>query len=143
MHHLSPVSDIMKPFEQLSTLTATDSLLAAKQIFLQHRFHHIPIVADKLLLGIISESDLFRALLNRASQGESIEDEGLATVSVTEYMTQKLVKIAPTERVDVAALLFKENTFHCLPIVVGEGELVGLITPFDILTHSFRLTETY
>ena len=58
-------------------------------------------------------------------------------------MTEKMAKIGPNERVDVAALILKENVFHCIHIVNEEQELLGVITPFDILTNSFKLTQVY
>jgi acetoin utilization protein AcuB len=47
-------------------------------------------------------------------------------------MTKRLGKVAPDDRVNVALEVFMVNRFHALP-VVENGELVGIITPFDIM----------
>jgi acetoin utilization protein AcuB len=47
-------------------------------------------------------------------------------------MTTRLGKVAPDDRINVALEIFIINRFHALP-VVEDGDLVGIITPFDIM----------
>lgn len=141
MNNLTPVSTIMKSFTDLITVSPEDTLATVKEIFNEHRFHHVPVLNKHKLVGIISKTDFYKACLDIVSAGSTLDNATLAAIHVKEYMTEKLAKIAPTERVDVAALIFKENIFHCIPIVNKDNELLGLITPFDILTHSFKLTK--
>lgn len=143
MNNLTPVSDIMKPYQDLFTVSPEDTLVTVKEIFQENRFHHIPVINKHKLVGIISKMDLLKASLDAAEAGLVLNDDTLSSIPVKKYMTEKMAKVGPKERVDVAALIFKENVFHCIPIVNEENELLGVITPFDILTHSFKLTQVY
>ncbi len=143
MNNLTPVSAIMKPLKDLYTVSPEDTLVTIKEIFEEHRFHHVPVIQKHQLVGIISKTDFLRACLDVASAGLVLDNEALSSLQVGKYMTRKLAKVGPKERVDVAALIFKENIFHCIPVMGDEGELLGIITPFDILTHSFKLTQVY
>jgi acetoin utilization protein AcuB len=51
---------------------------------------------------------------------------------VKEIMVKRLGKVAPDDRINVALEVFMINRFHALP-VVEDGELVGILTPFDIM----------
>ncbi len=143
MNNLTPVSTIMKPFKDIITVSPDDSLATIQEILNANRFHHIPVINKHKLVGIISKTDFLRACLEISAAGNIIDEKSLSEQKVSQYMTQKMVKIQANERVDVAALLFKENRFHCLPIVNDENELEGIVTPFDIITHSFKLTQVY
>jgi CBS domain-containing protein len=52
---------------------------------------------------------------------------------VESVMTRDVTSITPETRLDAAAALFAENTFHHLP-VVEHGLLVGMVTPADVLS---------
>lgn len=143
MNNLAPVSTIMKPFKDVITVSPEDSMATIQEILKENRFHHIPVINKHKLVGILSKTDFFKASLDISAAGDIIDEKSLSEKKVREYMTEKIVKIPAKERVDVAALLFKENRFHCLPIVNDENELEGILTPFDILKHSFKLTQVY
>jgi acetoin utilization protein AcuB len=130
MYNLTPISSIMKPFQDLLTISPKDTLSTVKEIFQENRFHHIPIIYKHKLVGIISKMDFLKATLDAAESGLVLNEETLKTIPVKKYMTERIAKIGPNERVDVAALIFKENLFHCIPIVNETQELLGIITPF-------------
>ena len=141
MNNLTPVSSIMKPFKDIITVSPDDTLATIHEILQENRFHHIPVINKHKLVGIISKTDYLQANINISASGVVPDLEALAATKVKDYMTTKLVKINANERVDVAALLFKENLFHCIPITNENDELEGIITPFDIIKHSFKLTQ--
>ena len=47
-------------------------------------------------------------------------------------MTTGLAKLSPEERINVALEVFMANRFHAIP-VVDDGDLVGIVTTFDIM----------
>lgn len=141
MNNLTPVSTIMKPYSELFVVSPDDNMFTVKEIFQENRFHHIPVISKRKLVGIISKSDLLRVTIDMAEEGLVLNEESLSKVLVKDYMTERMAKVGPKERVDVAALIFKENRFRCLPIVNEDSELLGLLTPFDILKHTFKLTK--
>ena len=123
-----PVSDIMTPYEQLITCTSNDSMVTAQRTMEKHRLHHLPIVDEGKLSGLITTMDLLR--LNRHFE----EYSGLTT---KEVMTTKLAKLEPDAKVGTAATIFLENLFHLIPIVDEENRLKGVITTFDILKYQY------
>lgn len=121
-----PVSSIMST--DLITLKPDDTLQVVAQTFREKRIHHLPVVENGNLVGLITTYDLFK-------MGKAAED--YANIKVREVMTTKLAKLEPTAKVGTAAEIFLENLFHALPIVDGE-KLVGIVTTFDVLRYEFR-----
>lgn len=134
MNILNPISDIMST--ELITLSPTASIAEAAKIFRSNRVHHIPITLDGELVGIVSKSDylFFRRGFLQTKEDEKIEDIRLNNYQVSYIMTKGMAKLEPSNRINVALELFKENIFHAIPIVDG-GLLVGIVTTYDIINH--------
>lgn len=126
----APISDIMS--SHLKTVLPNDSLAKVKELFDANHIHHIPVTRYKELLGIISKSD-FTAFVQKGKDDASF----LGAHTAEEIMKTKIVKASSDQRIAVAALILLENFFHCVP-VVDEDELVGLVTPFDIMKHCYN-----
>ena len=121
-----PVSTIMST--DLVTLGPNDTLEKVRQLFSEKRIHHLPVVEDGNLVGLVTTYDLFK-------MGKSANE--YADIKVSEIMTKKLARLEPSSKVGTAAEIFLENLFHALPIVDGD-KLVGIVTTFDILRYEFR-----
>ena len=126
------VSTIMS--SQLITVGPNDSLRDVKAIFDSHRIHHLPVVHDNQLLGMISKTDLLHFIkgVNRSPEEEVIEASRLEHGRAEEIMVTGLAKLDVNDKINVAIEVFKENLFHALP-VVRDHELVGIVTTFDII----------
>lgn len=132
MNLLSPVSTIMTT--KIVTAKPDDSLLNVKEIFKKYGFHHLPVIDDGKLVGMLSKSD-FLFFQRGFNNGEDKFDiYRLKTHRVDQIMTKKLATLGPNEKLNVALEVFKENLFHAIPIV-KKKKLVGLLTTFDIITH--------
>lgn len=132
MDLLAPVSTIMT--SNLHTVTPKDSLKTVKEIFDQHRIHHIPVVKYKEMVGIISKTDFLHFLRGYTNNvtDEFINDSRLNAYHAEDIMTTGLARVESTDRINVVLEVFKENLFHAVP-VVDDGELVGIVTTFDII----------
>ena len=132
MNLLEPVSTLMT--KKLITVHPSDKLVVIKEIFDKNKIHHLPVVKYKEIVGIISKNDLLSFL--KGFQNDSYDDYmnnvRLKNYTAADIMTKGLAKLEPTDRINVALEVFKENLFHALP-VVEDGELVGIITTFDII----------
>ena len=120
----------------LVTVTPEDDLLSVKHIFDQHTFHHLPVVHFRDLVGLVSKSDLL-LYSNAVLDSERLdiqEDQKLQFTKVKQIMVTRLGKLDPDDRIEIAIEVFLTNYFHCLPVVDGK-ELLGLVTPFDILRY--------
>ncbi len=135
MNLFSPVSTIMST--RLHTVSPEDNLLKIKEIFDSHRFHHVPVVEGGKIVGMISKTDFahFSGGLFHFDEDKSLPEKSLRATHAKHVMTTHLGKIAPGDRINVAVEIFKENLFHALPVVEDNGQLVGLVTTFDVIRH--------
>ena len=133
MNLLTPVSELMT--KELITVNPEDKLMAVKKIFDNHNIHHIPVVRFRKIVGIVSKTDLLYFLkgMGNARRPDVLNEGRLLITRVQDIMTTGLAKLAPTDRVNVALEVFRENILHALP-VVEDDELVGIITTHDIIT---------
>jgi acetoin utilization protein AcuB len=138
MNLLDPISSIMT--SNVISLQPNSSIAEAAEIFKQKRINHIPIVDNDQLLGIVSKSDylFFRRGFLNDKNDERIEEIRISNYEVQDIMTQGIATIEPTEKINVALEIFKENLFHAIPIVEN-GKLKGIVTTFDII---FNLAES-
>ena len=121
-----PLSSIIT--RNVITAGPNDKLSVARDIFMRDRVHHLPIVDGRKLVGILTTYDLFRF------HGENGNYE---TAKIRDIMTTHLATLEPDDKVGSAAELFLENLFHAVP-VVKDGDLLGIVTSFDVLKYEFR-----
>ena len=110
------------------TVESNESLQKVKELFLSHRIHHIPVVDGKKLVGIITKDDLFKL---------NVDHKDYNNIMVSGVMTKKMAVLEPTDKVGTAAEVFMEHLFHALP-VVDNGDLVGIVTTFDVLKYEYN-----
>ena len=132
MNFTAPVSTLMS--KKLVTVSPGDKMMVVKEIFDNHRIHHIPVVRYTKLLGIISKTDFMYFLRGNPNTptDKAIEESRLQSYNVEDIMTKGIASIESTERINVALQIFSENLFHAIP-VVDNGELVGMVTSLDII----------
>ncbi|MGA0231762.1 MAG: HPP family protein [Saprospiraceae bacterium] len=132
MDLLAPVSSMMTT--EVKTVEPEDTMKKVEQVFRENRIHHIPVVEEGKLLGIVSKSDylFFKRGFNDQTTDNRIDEFRLKTRKVKDIMTKGIAKLEMADRIGVALEIFKENLFHAIPIV-DDGKLVGIITTFDII----------
>lgn len=134
MNTFVTISTLMTDYKHLVTVGPEDTLLRVQEIFNANKFHHIPVVRFREIVGLISKSD-FQQFMGAASlfQEDAIAHESrLKLTRAKDIMTTGLGKVEPSDRLNVALEIFCGNWFHALP-VVDNDELVGILTPYDIL----------
>ena len=132
MNLLGPISDIMST--NLLTLTEHSTVEDAEKAFKAKRIHHLPVVEGRKLLGIVSKSDILGMTNGVKKLEEMLVDCKNVTseMSVNRIMTKGVATLSSSDKINVALEVFKENLFHAIPVVDG-GELVGIVTTFDII----------
>ena len=118
---------------RLITLHPKDKMTRVKEIFNDFSIHHIPVVVSGELVGIISKTD-YNVMHHVAknSYDKFVQDKMLKSESVDQYMNREIYAMTAENTVGEAIEVFLENRFHCLPVVDGY-EIIGIITPYDIL----------
>ena len=126
---------------QVITVQPEDTMDKVKKIFQTHNIHHIPVVEEEKVVGILSKTDYLKLLhgftLFKTHKSESYNDAILRSLLAREVMTKQVAKLNPEDSVEMAVGFFRENLFHALPVVNKEGMLVGIITTYDLLNYAF------
>jgi acetoin utilization protein AcuB len=90
----------------------------------QHQFHHIPVVENGLLKGIISD----RLILSHLAKAES-KKSLIETIMVEQVLTADV----HTSIADISRAMLDEKV-SCLPVIDQKLHLKGMITTSDILS---------
>jgi len=117
--------------KDLVTVSPEDTFQTIHEIFSSAKFHHIPVVLHRKLVGILSSSDYHAHLKQAISKRESHYKTD--DLRVKDIMTSKVAKLDDYDRVNVAIEVFKKNYFHSLPVIDRDGDLVGIVTTHDII----------
>lgn len=133
----------MKRNESITHIMTTDivtvhtgqRLSEVRKAMTEGRFHHVPVVSGKKLLGMLSATDLLRVTYEYGiddRQNDAILDH---TIAIKELMTATPVTVRQTSSIRDAVTVLAEGRFHSLPVVNENQELVGLVTTTDILRY--------
>jgi len=134
MNLLERVNTIMT--KDLITLQRYESLIKVERIFKDNAIHHIPIIENDVLVGMVSKSDylFFKRGFQNTESNERTDQLRLKTHIVNDIMTRGLATLDSDDRINVALEIFKENLFHAIPIV-DDKKLVGIVTTYDVIKH--------
>ncbi len=134
------VRDVMT--KNVITVEPGASLKEAARLLLEHGISGMPVVADGVVLGVISEADLLfkergpkdrRGLLGRLFEGNGIDGElKLEARDVGDAMTIPPLTIGPHRALRAAAALMLDERVNRLPVVL-HGKLVGIVTRADLV----------
>jgi CBS domain-containing protein len=80
--------------------------------------------------GIVTSTDLLRALAGAAASPQNVED-----LPIDEVMTVDPVSASPDASVADAARLLAETGARHLPVVDGTNKLVGILSERDLIEH--------
>lgn len=111
-----------------SVITITPKMPFRQAFDLIHSrgFHHLPIVENDRVVGVIAKSDLLLAAANFGS----------AEVPVDEVMRGTPVCVTENAQLKYAVRLLLNHHIGCLPVLNARKQLVGIITETDI----FKIT---
>lgn len=119
-----------------------DKLSTVKEIFDHLKFHHVLVVDEGKLLGVVSDRDLLKALSpNIGSRHESHKDLSSLNKRVHQIMTRRPVVLHEDASVDDAIYLFNTHSVSCLPVVDLQNRPIGLVSWRDILKN-LRINPT-
>ncbi|OGP49064.1 MAG: signal transduction protein [Deltaproteobacteria bacterium RBG_13_43_22] len=114
--------------KKVVTISKDDHILEAVSLMKKHSIRHLPVVEDKILMGLITESDLRQVMV------PSLMEE----MTLDQVMIKNPVTIGPEESLEEAARLIYRYKIGGLP-VVDKGKLVGILTTPDILAAFIQL----
>jgi acetoin utilization protein AcuB len=118
----------------LITLELDDNLSKAKAIFDTTNIHHILIVDNGPLVGIITDRDLYKHLSPTiGTSKETPKDTFLLQKKINLIMSRELTTIKEETTLNESVVLFHDKHLSCLPVVDDKYHPIGIITWRDIL----------
>jgi CBS domain-containing protein len=111
-----------------------DSMVKAEEIFKTLNLHHVLVVENESLLGVVSKSDLLKVYQNAAEKG-IVPDRH--HIPVSEIMTPNPITLDTEDTIGLAADIFLANKIHSIPVLNGE-QLSGIVTNHDLIKYCFR-----
>jgi acetoin utilization protein AcuB len=116
------------------TVDMDTSLKTMYAMFEKGKFHHLLVIEDEKLFGVISDRDVLKALspfLNTFSE----QDRDLSTLKkrAHQIMSRKPITITKEASSKEAVQLMLQKNISCLPVVSSDGQIEGIITWKDLL----------
>lgn len=128
----SQVADWMR--RDPATISSTASLAEAYDLMQEHSVRRLPVVDRQTFAGIVTLSDILRAMPLMADEGDRETRLMMTTRQVREVMTYDPVTVQSEDTLQDAAEQMLDYQVSGLPVLDGR-RLVGIITESDI----FRL----
>ena len=122
----------------LITVRPEDTLADARTLMHENRIHHIPVVEDGRLTGLVT-------LTNVLAATDSFLRDQTNRIHASEILVSD-VMVIDVATVDIkaglrqAALFLEKHQIGCLP-VMDDNKLVGIITDTDFVAVAINLLE--
>jgi CBS domain-containing membrane protein len=108
---------------RVRTIGPSESAELAWDRMRMNRIHHLVVVRDSDVLGVLTDRDL------GSSHGKEIRENR----SVHDLMTTNVTTITPETTIRDAANLMRSRSAGCLPVLDRDRRVVGIVTVSDML----------
>ena len=126
------IEDVMT--KEVITVDMDTSLKKIHNIFNDKNLHHVIVLENEKIIGIISDRDMFKALspfLNTAA--EQNRDLNTLKRRAHQIMTRNVTTISKKASLKSTIELVLQKNISCLPVVTPDGQIEGIITWKDLL----------
>jgi CBS domain-containing protein len=114
------------------TIAPSLAVVEARLILQSNDLHHLPVIDDGKLVGILSASDMLKfAMLDENSKV-------LGSLKVQQVMRADPHVLTIGSSLRDAAATLSRGGFHALPVVEADRTLVGIVTSSDLIHHLLR-----
>lgn len=117
----SPVilaQDVMQ--STVVTVEESDPVHQALERMREHSIHHLPVVQDGRLVGLVSDRDLLK-------HRDKFE------LPVQSIMTRRLLTAKATSSLWTAAQIMVSERINCVLVIDDDQKLIGILTSLDLL----------
>ncbi|HEY3242853.1 MAG TPA: CBS domain-containing protein [Phycisphaerae bacterium] len=136
-----PVRDHMH--STVASVAPEDSLHEVVRLFRERHCRHVPVVEGTILVGMISDRDVRRAMGEASINDAQAQGEGrfyLGPTAARDIMIAPVRTIEPSAALLTAVKCLLSHHIHALPVTEGE-ELVGILTASDVIGMIARAEE--
>lgn len=128
------VADIM--ITNVITIGLDDTLDRIQKIFEKYKFHHLLVLDEGRLLGLISDRDVLKEISPYINTlGEDARARDTLKKKAHQIMTRKPITVSKDIPIEEAAGLIMAKNISCLPVVSEEGIVEGILSWKDILRY--------
>lgn len=116
------------------TVEMDDTLLTISMIFKNVKFHHLLVIEDRKLVGVISDRDFLKAVSPFLGKViETTRDLDTLKKRAHQIMSRNPITVSPETSIETAASLLLEKNISCLPVTSPQNGIEGIVTWKDIL----------
>lgn len=116
------------------TVNMDDTLKTVKDIFELVNFHHLLVVENEVLVGIVSDRDFLKAI--NTTLGTPLEtNKDLAALNkrVHQIMSRKVVAVKEDATIFDVVRTFNDKEVSCIPVVNEHNAPIGIVSWKDVL----------
>ncbi|MFT6896364.1 MAG: acetoin utilization protein AcuB [Paraglaciecola sp.] len=119
-----------------------DPLSKVKDIFDQAQFHHLLVVDDERLSGVISDRDLLKSISPKIGDvTATTKDLAALNKKAHQIMTRKPISLNENASVKEAIKIFNEHKISCIPVINNNAKPVGILSWRDIMQELEKMAE--
>lgn len=128
-----PIATLMTT--NVKCVEPNQKIIDLKHIYEQQKFHHhIPVIENNKLIGMVSLIDFMRAI-HTASLDDN--EQVYHTIEVKDIMSTNPVTILENTSIKEATALLAKGEFHSL-VVAENNEVKGIVTTADLLNYFLK-----
>jgi CBS domain-containing protein len=102
-------------------------------IFVENPIHHLPVVKDGSLVGMLSSADVMKLKFFLPPPGSGRDRVLGDKFRIATLMSAPVVTVSERDTVEHAAGLMASHGIHALPVLNRDQRLVGIVTTTDIM----------
>jgi len=125
------------------TVQMDDTVETIREIFDESLFHHLVVVKDHKVVGVISDRDLLKNISPFIGSNWMERTQDTNTLKKLAHQIMRRPPVVTTETVaasEAATKLIQEQV-TCLPVVDEFGLLKGIVTWRDLMPHCFACQQ--
>ena len=112
-------------------------LSSLNKILQQEKIHHLLVVENAELVGIVSDRDILRTISPFLdTPNEQPKDRHTLDIKTHHIMSRNPITVSGDTSLREAIILLVSNDISCLPVINGENKIAGIITWKDLLEWS-------
>lgn len=121
---------------KLVTIGLDTELKKMGELFEENQIHHLLVTDDdeKTLLGVASDRDYLKHISPNLGTARFVWND-LETLDqpVHKIMSRNLITLGPENTLEDVITTFKKHKISCIPIILENKEVVGIVTWRDLL----------
>lgn len=121
-----PISRFMS--RPLVTIGPGETLVTATALMEERGVHHLLVVENDRMLGILSSSDLLKLALMAPTPAETLD------IRVREIMQSRVAVLRDTASLREAARALTLGGFHAMPVLAADDSPIGMVTTSDLVS---------